>query len=84
MPLLFGAFRVVNGALEYLAKDLGIVENTVLQGTRKCYYRIYHFFQSSFILTQKKKSKLIKQKLPRLKLTVTDSSVRPWPNLMKH
>jgi hypothetical protein len=25
---------VVNGALEYLAKDLGIVENTVLQG--KC------------------------------------------------
>lgn len=25
-------FRVVNGALEYLAKDLGIAENTVLQG----------------------------------------------------
>lgn len=24
--------RVVNGALEYLAKDLGITENTVLQG----------------------------------------------------
>lgn len=28
--LLF--IRVVNGALEYLSKDLGIVENTVLQG----------------------------------------------------
>lgn len=25
-------FRVVNGALEYLSKDLGISENTVLQG----------------------------------------------------
>ncbi|CAI0451395.1 unnamed protein product [Linum tenue] len=25
-------FRVVNGALEYLAKDLGIAENTVIQG----------------------------------------------------
>ncbi|XVE72092.1 hypothetical protein DITRI_Ditri11bG0011000 [Diplodiscus trichospermus] len=25
-------FRVVNGALEYLSKDLGIAENTVLQG----------------------------------------------------
>ncbi|KAL5148787.1 Plastidic glucose transporter 4 [Glycine soja] len=25
-------FRVVNGALEYLAKDLGITENTVIQG----------------------------------------------------
>jgi hypothetical protein len=25
--------RVVNGALEYLSKDLGIAENTVLQGT---------------------------------------------------
>jgi hypothetical protein len=24
---------VVNGALEYLSKDLGIAENTVLQGT---------------------------------------------------
>jgi hypothetical protein len=26
----------VNGALEYLAKDLGIVENTVLQGKDCC------------------------------------------------
>lgn len=25
-------FRVVNGALEYLSKDLGIADNTVLQG----------------------------------------------------
>lgn len=30
--LLSLMFRVVNGALEYLAKDLGIAENTVLQG----------------------------------------------------
>jgi len=31
---------VVNGALEYLAKDLGIAENTVLQGK----YMMIHFF----------------------------------------
>lgn len=30
--LLPACFRVVNGALEYLAKDLGIAENTALQG----------------------------------------------------
>lgn len=28
----YGCCRVVNGALEYLSKDLGIAENTVLQG----------------------------------------------------
>lgn len=37
--ILFGfiLFRVVNGALEYLAKDLGIAENTVLQGQSQLY-----------------------------------------------
>ncbi|GJS51248.1 plastidic glucose transporter 4-like protein [Tanacetum coccineum] len=29
---LLSSFSVVNGALEYLAKDLGIGENTILQG----------------------------------------------------
>ncbi|CAC01856.1 sugar transporter-like protein [Arabidopsis thaliana] len=39
--ILFGYhLGVVNGALEYLAKDLGIAENTVLQGK----YMMIHFF----------------------------------------
>jgi hypothetical protein len=32
--ICFGCCSVVNGALEYLAKDLGIAENAVIQG--KC------------------------------------------------
>lgn len=40
--LCFGCCRVVNGALEYLAKDLGIAENTVLQG--KCSNFFFSFF----------------------------------------
>jgi hypothetical protein len=31
---------VVNGALEYLAKDLGIAENTVLQGSILLTYQL--------------------------------------------
>lgn len=34
LDLNFWILRVVNGALEYLAKDLGIADNAVLQG--KC------------------------------------------------
>jgi hypothetical protein len=34
----------VNGALEYLAKDLGIVENTVLQGKELLF--VYSFIHS--------------------------------------
>ncbi|KAL2333771.1 hypothetical protein Fmac_014984 [Flemingia macrophylla] len=33
-----GLFWVVNEALEYLAKDLGITDNTVLQGSRLIVY----------------------------------------------
>ncbi len=38
--------RVVNGALEYLAKDLGIAENAVLQGGASIYlvYKIHALF----------------------------------------
>ena len=43
--MLFACFRVVNGALEYLSKDLGILENTVVQGKdcnifKRCYFSL--------------------------------------------
>jgi hypothetical protein len=38
----------VNGALEYLAKDLGIVENTVLQGKELLF--VYSFINESLFV----------------------------------
>lgn len=39
---------MVNGALEYLAKDLGIVENTVLQGKELLF--VYSFINESLFV----------------------------------
>jgi hypothetical protein len=41
---------VVNGALEYLAKDLGIAENAVLQGMSYFYSPAYSYFPGFLIV----------------------------------
>ena len=43
-------YSVVNGALEHLAKDLGIAENAVLQGMSCFTCPAYSYFPGFFIV----------------------------------
>jgi hypothetical protein len=46
---MFMGYSVVNGALEHLAKDLGIAENAVLQGMAYLRAQLTHTFLVSLL-----------------------------------